>query len=120
MAWVEQKGRRFAVVFRFGGARYKRLLDTHDRREADAVAARAERRIELVLRGDHELPPESDVVEALLGDAVAKSKAIIPSGLTLQTLSAAYWKTIESSSLEPGSRGAPTRPPARPSEAQRV
>ncbi|RLS51589.1 MAG: hypothetical protein DWH91_18955, partial [Planctomycetota bacterium] len=68
MAWLEKKGQRFLLVFRLNGSRYKKLLDLTDRREADAITAKVERRIEMLERGEWQLPDPSNVADSLIGE----------------------------------------------------
>jgi integrase len=104
MAWVETKGRRFCVVFRLGDARCKKTLATSDCREADATAARVERRIELLRTGDCELPPDVPVADALISEGRVERPVNIPAGVTLQRAFAEYLDALPPGSIEATTR----------------
>jgi hypothetical protein len=51
---------RFLVRFRFGGREYKRSLKTSDRKEARGLPGRIEYTVQLIERGELDLPANAD------------------------------------------------------------
>lgn len=74
MASLEKKGRRFLVVFRLNGSRYKKRSVQTDEREAEAIAAKVERRIGMLERGEWQLPDPTQVAESLIGDLAMRRR----------------------------------------------
>ena len=105
MAWLEKRGQKFLLVFRLNGSRYKRLLDLMDRREADAVAAKVDRRIEMLERGEWQLPDPANVVDSLVEDLAPRPVVPLPTGKTLGALIDEYLPTVSTGSLESNSLG---------------
>lgn len=105
MAWLEKRGQKYLLVFRLNGSRYKRLLDLKDRREADAVAAKVDRRIEMLERGEWQLPDPANVVDSLVEDIVPRPVVPLPTGKTLGDLIDEYLPTVSTGSLESNSLG---------------
>lgn len=58
----------FHICFRFGKQRFKRSLETTDRRKADAAAVRVAENMRLVKTGRMEVPTDADVPTFLLSD----------------------------------------------------
>ncbi len=56
MGWVEQRGKKFRLSFRFGGTLFRHSLGVESRREADVSLALVERNLRLVEEGILELP----------------------------------------------------------------
>lgn len=106
MAWLEEdpKYGTFKVAFRFNGKRYKRPLDTRDRKEADRVTARLEENIKLVERGRLELRHDVDLPTFLLSDGKRAQSPKLPDVLTLEDLferyRVAHSSTHEKSTLD--------------------
>ena len=105
MAWLEKRGQKFLLVFRLNGSRYKKLLDLKERREADAVAAKVDRRIEMLERGEWQLPDPANVVDSLVEDIAPRPVVPLPTGKTLGTLIDEYLPTVSTGSLESNSLG---------------
>ncbi len=105
MAWLEKKGQRFLLVFRLNGARYKKLLDLTDRREADAITAKVERRIEMLERGEWQLPDPSQVADSLIGELAPRPVVQLPQGKTLGALMDEYIPAISTGCLEANTVG---------------
>jgi len=105
MAWLEKRGQKFLLVFRLNGSRYKKLLDLKERREADAVAAKVDRRIEMLERGEWQLPDPTNVVDSLVEDIAPRPVVPLPTGKTLGALIEEYLPTVSTGSLESNSLG---------------
>ena len=60
MAWLEQRGERFRIVFRFRKQRFHVNLKEPDQKEADACLARLEENLRLVERGRLTVPAGTD------------------------------------------------------------
>ncbi len=86
MAWLENKGQRFLLVFGLNGAPYKKLLDLTDPREAEAITAKVERRIGMLERGESQLPDPSQVADSLTGELEPRPVVELPTGKPLSTL----------------------------------
>ena len=72
MASIQQvPGRTFHICFRYGKQRFKRSLQTTDRRKADAAAVRVAENIRLVNQGRMELPEDADIPTFLLSDGTS-------------------------------------------------
>lgn len=99
-AWSEKKGQRFLLVFRLNGARYKKLLDLMDRREADAITAKVERRIEMRERGEWQLPDPSQVTDSLLGELAPRPVVQLSRGRTLGAMIDEYIPSVPNGRLE--------------------
>ncbi len=100
MAWLEKKGRRFLLVFRLNGAKYKKLLVPTDQREAEAIAAKVERRIEMLGRGEWQLPDPAQVADSLIGEVAPKPVVALPCGKTIGSLTEEYLSSITNGSME--------------------
>ncbi len=100
MAWLEKKGRRFLLVFRLNGSRYKKLLAPTDQREAEAIAAKVERRIGMLERGEWQLPDPTQVADSLIGDLAPRPVVDLPTGKTLSPLVEEYLASVSNGSME--------------------
>ncbi len=100
MAWLDQRGKSFRVVFQIGGQTIKRSLGTTDRREATGRVAAVERRITMVERGELSIPESVDLPTFLLGDEPAKPQVAVPTARTLGDTVSAYLASIPAGSLE--------------------
>ena len=74
MASLEQRGNRFRVVFRLGGAKRHVGVKAADRKEAEAGLARLEENLRLVERGRLIVPEGADVGLYLLSDGRLEQK----------------------------------------------
>ena len=68
MAWLERRGERFRVVFRFRSQKYHVNLKATDPKDADACLARLEENLRLVERGRLAVPAGADLGLFLLSD----------------------------------------------------
>ena len=100
MAWLEKRGQRFLLVFRLNGSRYKKLLDEKDRRAADGIAAKVDRRIEMLERGEWRLPDPANIVDSLVDDIAPRPVVQLPTGKTLGALIDEYIPSVSTGCLE--------------------
>jgi integrase len=68
MAWLERRGERFRVVFRFRNQKFHVNLKASEPKDADACLARLEENLRLVERGRLAVPPGADLGLFLLTD----------------------------------------------------
>lgn len=107
MASLEKRGRSYRIVFRYGGTKYARALNTRSETAAQATLARLEDTIHRLELGTLQLPADTDVVGFLLSDGrpqaratrAAESSSVI-GPLTLSNLFAAYWGALPEGNLE--------------------
>lgn len=107
MAFLEQRGRSFRIIFRFAGARYAKALNTHDERAARASLARVEDKLHRLELGTLNVPESVDLVTFVVGDGTNSTKPqplVAPHGqrapLGLSDLFAAYWAKLPEGNLE--------------------
>lgn len=97
---MEKKVRRFLLVFRLNGSRYKKLLVTTDEREAEVIAAKVARRIGILERGEWQLPDPTQVADSLIGDLAPRPVVELPTGKTLSSLVEEYLASVSNGSME--------------------
>jgi integrase len=68
MAWLERRGERYRIVFRFSGNKFHVNLKGSDPKEADGCRARLEENLRLVERGRLTVPSGADFGLFLLSD----------------------------------------------------
>jgi len=68
MASLENRTGYFHVVFRFGGKKYTRSLQTDDEHEANRLIANLEQTIRDIKSGRITLPPDADIPTFFLSD----------------------------------------------------
>jgi integrase len=68
MASLERQKGWWRIVFRYGGEKHQRALETQDRQEAESLKARLEENLKLLKRGRLEYRPGDDLVTVLLSD----------------------------------------------------
>lgn len=99
MAWLQKRGTKYRLCFRFGGRMYREALGTADEREAEACRARLEDALNRVERGWLKLPDGVDLTVFLLsgGEVATRQEAPLPSAppLTVGGLKDAYLKAQE-------------------------
>ena len=93
----------FHICFRFGKQRFKRSLQTTDRRKADAAAVRISENIRLVKAGRMEVPTDADVPTFLLSDGTLSRQPVIDRGITIGELFERYRSLIPLDALEQSS-----------------
>lgn len=107
MASLEKRGQSFRIVFRYGGIKYGRSLETTSERTAQAALARLEDNLHRLQIGTLEIPPQGDLASFLLADGrlrptKAKKSATIQSddATTLASLFTQFWGNLPEGSLE--------------------
>ena len=100
MAWLEQRGKLFHLVFRIGGRKVKKSLKTANPNDAAAMAARIERRLALIDQGDLSIPPDADLMTFLLSDGRLERPVQLTNGTTLKVLCDQYLAALPDGSLE--------------------
>jgi hypothetical protein len=68
MAWIEKRGTKFRVNFRYGGRHYGRSLKTSYPTKAETPRLRLEVSLSELERGRLEHPPDADLITFLLSD----------------------------------------------------
>jgi hypothetical protein len=86
MASLEMRGRRYRVVFRYGGRKFQHPLKTRDQGEAASCLARVEENLRLLERGRLVPPPGADLPTFLLSDGKLAERPVVAKAFTLQTL----------------------------------
>ena len=102
MAWLEEHpiAGTYQLVFRLGGAKFKRSLKTDDSREAAARLTRVEENIRLVESGRLVLPDHADPAAFLLSDGHLNGKPKVAERLALSKLIERYKAALPEGSLE--------------------
>jgi integrase len=90
MAWLERRGERFRVVFRFSGERFHVNLKASEPKEADACLARLEENLRLVERGRLTVPEGADLGLFLLSDGRIEKPVVVVRPVKLAELFAIY------------------------------
>jgi integrase len=83
MASLEKQKGRFRIVFRYGGQKYQRALDTDSEKEALGAKNRVEENLKLLERGRLHYEPGDDLVLLLLSDGKLNAKPEITRRVTL-------------------------------------
>jgi hypothetical protein len=136
MAWIEQRGKRFRLAFRYGDEKFTVNLKNTDRKDAEACRVRLEENLRLVERGRLTVPTGAHLGLFLLSDGKVERKVEIVRVPTLAAMFEKYQTTFtggaglspagggscsptirpRSSSAATGSWPAGTRRPTRDSE----
>ena len=90
MAWLEQRRKRFRIVFRFREERLSVNLKATDQKEANACLARLEENLRLVERGRLTVPDGADFGLFLLSDGKLDKPVQLVRSATLAELFADY------------------------------
>lgn len=90
MAWLERRGERFRLVFRFRGNKFHVNLKAIDSKEADGCRARLEENLRLVERGRMSVPAGADVGLFLLSDGKLEHPVDITRPVRLAELFESY------------------------------
>ena len=106
MVWLEQRGKKYRLSFRYGGTMYRHSLGTTDKSEADACLARLEDSLNRLERGWLKLPHDADLPLFLLsgGEVTGKAPIPAPTPLTLTALCQEY-ETAQETAIEANSLG---------------
>lgn len=100
MAWLEVRGNQFHLGIRLGSRKLKRSLQTSDRREAEDLMRKVERRLNLIEQGDLSIPADADPLTFLLSDGKLARPVEISVGLTLGDLCQKHLDSLPDGSLE--------------------
>ena len=76
MAFIEQRGGWFRIIFRYGGRRYAHALKTQDRGVAEGLRGGVEKTLMLLDQQVLRLPEGADVLAFILGDGRAVEKPV--------------------------------------------
>jgi integrase len=90
MAWLEQRGERFRIAFRFRGEKFRINLKATDPKEADGCLARLEENLRLVERGRLAVPAGADLGLFLLSDGKLEKPVEIVRSIRLVELFRTY------------------------------
>lgn len=101
MASLEKRSGKFRVVFRFGGRKFSRALNTAEPRSAAACLARLEDNLRRVSLGILDMPAEVDPAAFLLSDGRIGAKPRATAALSLQSLFNAFFQSLPAGHLEP-------------------
>jgi integrase len=90
MGWVEQRGKKYRLSFRYGGRLFRHSLGVESRKEADESLALVERNLRLMEEGILELPRGADLPLFLLSGGRLTAKPEVIDVMTLGGLVALY------------------------------
>ena len=90
MGWVEQRGKKYRLSFRYGGKMFRHSLGVETQREADESLSRVERNLRLLEEGILELPRGADLPLFLLSGGKLSAKPEIVDVVTLSGLVTLY------------------------------
>ena len=76
MAWIEQRGKRFRLAFRYGDEKFSVNLKSADRKDAEGCRVRLEENLRLVERGRLTVPTGADLGLFLLSDGKLERKYV--------------------------------------------
>jgi hypothetical protein len=94
MAWLERRGERFRVVFRFRHQKLHVNLKANEQKEADGCLARLEENLRLVERGRLDVSAGADLGLFLLSDGRLEKPIEITRTVRLDDLFATYPVTV--------------------------
>lgn len=101
MAFIEKRGGKFRLIFRYGGKRFRRSLLTDNERAARSSLARVEDNLRRVELGLLEIPDGADISAFLVSDGRALEQPKPKQGLALKELFDAYFAALPDGNLEP-------------------
>ena len=99
MASLENRTGYINVVFRFGGQKFTRSLDTKEG-EAERRRANLEETIRLVTKGRLEIPTGADVATFLLSDGKLSQPIAVDPTVTLGSLFDGFFDSLPDDHLE--------------------
>ncbi|OWK35733.1 tyrosine-type recombinase/integrase [Fimbriiglobus ruber] len=104
MAWLERRGERFRVVFRFHGSKYHVNLKATDPKDADCCLARLEENLRLVERGRLTVPAGADIGLFLLTDGILEQPVKLLRPVRLAEMFETYRTQFTAGAKEPITR----------------
>jgi hypothetical protein len=104
MAWLEKRGDKFRIKFRYGGRSHQVSLKTDDESEARGNLARLEENLRLLERGRIELPAGADVGLFLVTDGRVTGKPAVTHKPTVADVFALYTKNLTAGAKEANTR----------------
>ena len=90
MGWVEQRGKKFRLSFRYGGKMFRHSLGVESQKEADESLSLVERNLRLLEEGILELPRGADLPLFLLSGGKLTAKPEIADVVSLGGLVSLY------------------------------
>lgn len=90
MAWIERRGRKFRIKFRYGDRNYQVPLGTDDEREAEQDLIRFNENLRLLERGRLTVPEGADLGRFLLSDGRLDKKPVVRAPMTVGMLFERY------------------------------
>lgn len=104
MPWLERRGRKFRIKFRYAGKNHSVPVKTDDEREAEGLLGRFEENLRLLERGRLELPDDADLGLFLLSDGRLNEKPRPKAYLSLGAVFDLYEKTLTVGAKEANTR----------------
>lgn len=104
MAWLEKRGERFRIKFRYGGRNYQHGLKTENQREAEGILGRLEENLILLERGKLEPPADGNLPLFLLTDGKINEKPKIEPSVPLKDFFRRYRDTFTEGAKESSTR----------------
>ena len=90
MAWLEQRGDKFRIAFRFRGEKFRVNLKATEPKEANGCLARLEENLRLVERGRLDVPPGADLGLFLISDGKLEKPVAVVRTVRLSELFRTY------------------------------
>lgn len=90
MAWLEKRGGRFRVCFRYGSKKFRHELKTESEREAQALVGRVEENLILLERGKLDPPADGNLALFLLSDGKISERPKVEVSLSLSMFFSRY------------------------------
>jgi integrase len=103
MAFIEQRGNRFRIIFRYASKQYAKSLKTTNRDDAEILAGGVDKTLFLLEQGALELPPQANVLTFVLSDGKISEKPKLPPVCTLAYLRDRYLQAHKNGVLEENS-----------------
>ena len=103
MAFIERRGNRYRIIFRYAGRRYTHSLRTTDPREADALAGGVEKTLLRLQQGLRDLPAGVDLITFLLSNGQRVEKPKPPPIRSLEQLIDRYLQVLGNGAMEENS-----------------
>lgn len=104
MPWLERRGNKFRIKFRYSGKNHSVPLKTADEREAEGLLGRFEENLRLLKRGRLELPDGAELGQFLLSDGKLHSKPQPKPTLSVAEVFDFYQRTLTAGAKEANNR----------------